>query len=179
MGLDGRHAAQLSIWYCVGVFFPTGDSSRLKPILLVEDDLRDLELTLIALERTGLANQVIILRDGAEALDYLFRRNEFADRPEGHPAVVLLDLKLPRVDGLGVLEAVRADEQLRHIPIAMLTSSRIEADLARAYELGVNSFVVKPFEFDGFMEAISKLGLFWAVVNEPPPGSVRRTFQRA
>jgi len=150
----------------------------LKPILLVEDDLRDLELTLIALEHTGLANQVVILRDGVEALDYLFRRNEFAKRPEGNPAVVLLDLKLPRIDGLAVLEAVRADEQLRHIPIAMLTSSRIETDLTSAYELGVNCFVVKPFGFEGFMQAISKLGLFWAVVNEPPPGSTRRTFIR-
>ena len=150
----------------------------LKPILLVEDDLRDLELTLIALERTGLANQVIILRDGVEALDYLFRRNEFADRPAGHPAVVLLDLKLPKVDGLDVLEAVRADEQLRHIPITMLTSSRIESDLVRAYGLGANAFVVKPFGFDGFMQAISKLGLFWAVVNEPPLGSVRPLLKR-
>lgn len=150
----------------------------LKPILLVEDDLRDLELTLLALERTGLANQVIILRDGVEALDYLFRRNEFASRPEGNPAIVLLDLKLPRVDGLSVLEAVRADEQLRHIPVAMLTSSRMEADLSRAYDLGVNSYVVKPFEFDGFMQAISKLGLFWAVVNEPPLGSIRPRLER-
>ena len=150
----------------------------LKPILLVEDDLRDLELILIALERTGLANQVIILRDGVEALDFLFRRNEFASRSEGNPAVVLLDLKLPRIDGLGVLEAVRADEQLRHIPIAMLTSSNMEADLSRAYDLGVNSYVVKPVDFDGFMMAISKLGLFWAVVNEPPLGSVRPKLER-
>jgi CheY-like chemotaxis protein len=150
----------------------------LKPILIVEDDLRDLELTLIALERTGLANQVIILRDGVEALDYLFRRNEFSSRPEGNPAVVMLDLKLPRVDGLGVLEAVRANEKLQHIPIVMLTSSQMETDLLRAYELGVNAYVVKPFEFDEFMKAVSKLGLFWAVVNEPPLGSVRPVLKR-
>lgn len=145
----------------------------LKPILLVEDDLKDLELTLIALERTNLANEVIVVRDGSEALDYLFRRNAFAERREGNPAIILLDLKLPKIDGLGVLEAVRADEQLRSIPVAMLTSSRMESDLARAYELGVNSYVVKPFEFKEFVEAVSELGMFWAVLNEPPPGSAR------
>jgi len=112
----------------------------LKPILLVEDDLRDLELTLIALERTNLANEVIVVRDGSEALDYLFRRNAFANRPEGNPAIVLLDLKLPKVDGLDVLQAVRADPFLQSIPIAMLTSSQMDSDLARAYELGVNAF---------------------------------------
>jgi CheY-like chemotaxis protein len=145
----------------------------LKPILLVEDNPQDLELTLIALERTHLANEVVVVRDGSEALDYLLRRNAFAERLEGNPAIILLDLKLPKVDGLGVLEAVRADERLRSIPITMLTSSRMETDLARAYELGVNSYVVKPIEFQDFLDAVSELGMFWAVLNEPPPGSAR------
>ncbi|BBP85104.1 MULTISPECIES: response regulator [Pseudomonas] len=145
----------------------------LKPILLIEDNPRDLELTLVALERSQLANDVIVLRDGAEALDYLFRRNEHAQRADGNPAVMLLDLKLPKIDGLEVLKAVRDTPELRSIPIVMLTSSREEPDLQRAYELGVNAYVVKPVEFKEFVAAISDLGIFWAVLNEPPPGSLR------
>jgi len=145
----------------------------LKPILLVEDNPNDLELTLVALERSQLANEVIVLRDGAEALDYLFRRDAYADRVDGNPAVLLLDLKLPKVDGLQVLEAIRQSEDLRSIPVVMLTSSREEPDLSRAYQLGVNAYVVKPVEFKEFVSAISDLGVFWAVLNEPPPGSVR------
>lgn len=145
----------------------------LKPILLVEDNPNDLELTLVALERSQLANEVIVLRDGAEALDYLFRREAYADRVDGNPAVLLLDLKLPKVDGLQVLEAIRQSEELRSIPVVMLTSSREEPDLSRAYQLGVNAYVVKPVEFKEFVSAISDLGIFWAVLNEPPPGSVR------
>ncbi|UFH51479.1 response regulator [Pseudomonas sp. KNUC1026] len=145
----------------------------LKPILLVEDNPRDLELTLVALERSQLANEVIVMRDGAEALDYLYRRGEHATRDEGNPAVMLLDLKLPKVDGLEVLKAVRSAEELRSIPIVMLTSSKEEPDLQRAYELGVNAYVVKPVEFKEFVSAISDLGIFWAVLNEPPPGSLR------
>jgi len=145
----------------------------LKPILLVEDNPNDLELTLLALERSQLANEVIVVRDGAEALDYLFRRNSHADRPQGNPAVLLLDLKLPKVDGLEVLEQVRASADLRSIPVVMLTSSREEPDLDRAYQLGVNAYVVKPVEFKEFVGAISDLGIFWAVLNEPPPGSTR------
>nr|WP_314532283.1 response regulator [uncultured Pseudomonas sp.] len=145
----------------------------LKPILLVEDDPNDLELTLVALERSQLANDVIVVRDGAEALDYLFRRNAHAGRADGNPAVLLLDLKLPKVDGLQVLEAIRSAEELRSIPVVMLTSSREEPDLSRAYQLGVNAYVVKPVEFKEFVGAISDLGIFWAVLNEPPPGSVR------
>jgi CheY-like chemotaxis protein len=145
----------------------------LKPILLVEDNPNDLELTLVALERSQLANEVIVVRDGAEALDYLFRRNVYADRLDGNPAVLLLDLKLPKVDGLQVLEAIRQAEELRSIPVVMLTSSREEPDLSRAYQLGVNAYVVKPVEFKEFVSAISDLGIFWAVLNEPPPGSVR------
>ncbi|CAN5158051.1 response regulator [soil metagenome] len=145
----------------------------LKPILLVEDDKRDLELTLIALERSQLANEVVVLRDGAEALDYLFREGPHAARAEGNPAVVLLDLKLPKVTGLEVLEAVRAEATLRSIPIVMLTSSQEEADVLKSYELGVNAYVVKPVAFDHFVSAIADLGVFWAVLNEPPPGSLK------
>ncbi|CAK16152.1 response regulator [Pseudomonas entomophila] len=145
----------------------------LKPILLVEDNPRDLELTLLALERSQLANEVVVVRDGADALDYLLRRNAFTERADGNPAVMLLDLKLPKVDGLEVLREVRATAQLRSIPIVMLTSSREGPDLRRAYELGVNAYVVKPVEFKEFVTAISGLGMFWAVLNEPPPGSLR------
>ncbi|UZJ57688.1 response regulator [Pseudomonas sp. KU26590] len=145
----------------------------LKPILLVEDNPNDLELTLVALERSQLANEVIVLRDGAEALDYLLRRNQHHDRVAGNPAVLLLDLKLPKVDGLEVLKAIRETEELRSIPVVMLTSSREEPDLDRAYSLGVNAYVVKPVEFKEFVSAISDLGVFWAVLNEPPPGSLR------
>lgn len=145
----------------------------LKPILLVEDNPHDLELTLIALERSQLANDVIVMRDGAEALDYLFRRGDHADRLPGNPAIMMLDLKLPKVDGLEVLKVVRDSAELRSIPIVMLTSSREGPDLQRAYELNVNAYVVKPVEFKAFVSAISDLGVFWAVLNEPPPGSLR------
>ncbi|KAB0547824.1 response regulator [Pseudomonas argentinensis] len=145
----------------------------LKPILLVEDNPHDLELTLIALERSQLANDVIIMRDGAEALDYLFRRGDHADRLPGNPAIMMLDLKLPKVDGLEVLKVVRESPDLRSIPIVMLTSSREGPDLQRAYELNVNAYVVKPVEFKAFVSAICDLGVFWAVLNEPPPGSLR------
>ncbi|WP_311223183.1 MULTISPECIES: response regulator [unclassified Acidovorax] len=145
----------------------------LKPILLVEDDLRDQELTLLALERSQLANDVVVLRDGAAALDYLRREGEYAGRDEGNPAVILLDLKLPKVNGLEVLEAVRKNPALRSIPVVMLTSSQEEADLLRSYELGVNAYVVKPVEFKQFVSSIADLGVFWAVLNEPPPGSLR------
>jgi CheY-like chemotaxis protein len=145
----------------------------LKPILLVEDNPKDLELTLIALERSQLANDVIVTRDGVEALDYLFGRNGYAGRPAGNPAVVLLDLKLPKVDGLEVLRTIRADPTLKPVPVVMLTSSNEESDLLKSYQLGVNAYVVKPVEFKDFVAAISDLGIFWAVLNEPPPGSLR------
>lgn len=145
----------------------------LKPILLVEDDLRDLELTLVALERSQLANDVVVVRDGAAALEYLHRQGEWAERPEGNPAVVLLDLKLPKVNGLEVLKEVRATAAMRSMPVVMLTSSHEETDVLRSYELGVNAYVVKPVEFKQFVAAIAELGMFWAVLNEPPPGSTR------
>lgn len=145
----------------------------LKPILLVEDDPRDLELTLVALERSQLANEVIVVRDGAAALDYLNREGSYLERTEGNPAVILLDLKLPKVNGLEVLKSVRATASLRSIPVVMLTSSHEESDVLRSYELGVNAYVVKPVEFKQFVTAIADLGVFWAVLNEPPPGSLK------
>jgi CheY-like chemotaxis protein len=141
----------------------------LKPILLVEDNPKDLELTLAALDQCQLANTVEIVRDGAEALDFLYKRGAFIDRVTDDPAVVLLDLKLPKVDGLEVLEKIKSDPDLRHTPVVMLTSSREERDLVKSYSLGVNAFVVKPVGFEQFFEAIRDLGMFWAVLNEPPP----------
>ncbi|HEX2726129.1 MAG TPA: response regulator [Beijerinckiaceae bacterium] len=143
----------------------------LKPILLVEDSPKDLELTLAALAKCQLANQIVVTRDGAEALDYLFRRGDHQDRPAGNPAVVLLDLKLPKVDGLEVLEKLKRDPTTRNTPVVMLTSSREEQDVVRSYELGVNAFVVKPVGFQEFFEAVGDLGIFWAILNEPPPHS--------
>jgi CheY-like chemotaxis protein len=145
----------------------------LKPILLVEDNPKDLELTLVALGRSNLANEVISVRDGVEALDYLMVRGDSANRPRGNPAVVLLDLKLPRVDGLQVLQTVRNEPNLKNIPVVILTSSREEQDLVQSYKLGVNAYVVKPVGFPEFIQAIQDLGVFWAVLNEPPPGSLR------
>jgi CheY-like chemotaxis protein len=142
---------------------------ELKPILLVEDNPKDIELTLATLEQGQLANDVVIARDGAEALDFLYRQGSYAGRATLDPAVVLLDFKLPKMDGLEVLAAVKSNPDLRHTPIVMLTSSREESDLVRSYELGVNAFVVKPVGFREFFEAIQDLGVFWAVLNEPPP----------
>jgi len=145
----------------------------LRPILLVEDNPKDLELTLAALAKCQLANTIVTTRDGAEALDYIYTRGKYADRADGDPAVVLLDLKLPKVDGLEVLEALKSNDATRRIPVVMLTSSREERDLVKSYSLGVNSFVVKPVDFNAFFEAIQDLGMFWAVINEPPPGGRR------
>jgi CheY-like chemotaxis protein len=145
----------------------------LRPILLVEDNPRDLELTLAALARCQLANEIVIARDGVEALDYVYARGEHAQREAGDPAVILLDLKLPKVDGLEVLAKVKGDPTRRQIPVVMLTSSREERDLVRSYELGVNAFVVKPVDFGAFFDAIQELGMFWAILNEPPPGAAR------
>lgn len=142
---------------------------ELKPILLVEDNPKDVELTLAALEQCQLANAVVVVRDGAEALDFLHARNAHAGRLQGNPAVVLLDLKLPKVDGLEVLEQIKKDPTLCDTPVVMLTSSREERDLVKSYSLGVNAFVVKPVGFEQFFEAIRDLGMFWAVLNEPPP----------
>lgn len=148
--------------------------AELKRILLVEDDAHDIEMTLAALEENHLANEVVVVRDGADALDYLYRRGIYKMRAPGNPAVVLLDIKLPKVDGKEVLRQIKSDAGLRTVPIVMLTSSREEQDLLGSYNLGVNAYVVKPVDFHEFVQALNKLGLFWAVVNEPPPGSVGR-----
>lgn len=142
----------------------------LKPILLVEDDARDVELALIALERSNLANQMIVVRDGAAALDYLLCQGEHAQRPPGNPAVILLDLKLPKIPGIDVLKTIRGTPGLKNIPVVILTSSREEVDIVSGYEIGANAYVVKPIEFKEFVAAISDLGTFWAILNEPPPG---------
>ncbi len=143
--------------------------SQLKPILLVEDSPNDAEMTMRALKQHKLSNEVVAARDGVEALDYLHRRGKFQDRPVGHPIVVFLDLKMPRVDGLEVLRQMKNDKFLKVIPVVMLTSSREEADLVESYKLGVNAYVVKPVGFQQFVEAIGHLGMFWAVLNESPP----------
>ncbi len=147
---------------------------KLGRILMVEDDAKDVELTLTALEEYNLANEVVVTRDGEEALDYLFCRGNFKGRTSENPAVLLLDLKLPKVDGLEVLQQIKSDEKLRLIPVVVLTSSREERDMVASYKLGVNAYVVKPVDFHEFVNAIKELGIFWAVINEPPPGSVRK-----
>jgi len=141
----------------------------LKRILLAEDSDRDVELTLAALEEYNLANEVIVTHDGAEALDYLYHRGKYADHVNGLPVVVILDLKMPKVDGLEVLRQMKADQNLKQVPVVMLTSSREEQDLVRSYRLGVNAYVVKPVDFQKFIESIKQLGFFWAIINEPPP----------
>jgi CheY-like chemotaxis protein len=143
-----------------------------KRILLVEDSINDIELILAALEENRLANEVVVVRDGEEALDYLYRRGVFRLRMEGNPVVVLLDLKLPKVDGLEVLAQLKSDPALRVVPVVVLTSSREEQDIINSYNLGTNAYVVKPVDFHEFVDAIKELGLFWAVVNQPPPGSL-------
>jgi CheY-like chemotaxis protein len=149
--------------------------AEFKRILLAEDNPKDVELTLTALDEHHLANEVVVVNDGAETLDYLYRRGKFAMRAANHPAVVLLDLKMPKVDGLEVLRTIKSDANMKMIPVVILTSSREEKDLIESYKLGVNAYVVKPVDFQQFIVAVKELGVFWAIMNEPPPGSVRRT----
>jgi len=141
---------------------------------MVEDDPKDVELTLTALEDYNLANEVIVTCDGAQALDYLYCRGEYKTRSRGNPAVMLLDLKLPKVDGLEVLKQIKSDDELKMVPVVVLTSSKEEKDMVASYRLGVNAYVVKPVDFHEFVNAIKELGVFWAVINEPPPGSIRK-----
>jgi CheY-like chemotaxis protein len=148
--------------------------STLGRILIVEDDPNDLELTLTALADYNLANEVVVTRDGQQALDYLHCRAEFSTRAGGNPAVILLDLKMPKVSGLEVLQQIRSDAHLKMIPVVVLTSSNEEKDVIRSYSLGVNAYVVKPVDFHEFVNAVKELGAFWAVINEPPPGSVKK-----
>jgi CheY-like chemotaxis protein len=144
-----------------------------KKILVAEDDANDAELIITALEKYNIANEVIIVEDGAEALDYLHRRGDYEARAEGNPILVLLDIKMPKVDGLEVLREIRANERLKMIPTAMLTSSQQEGDLLVSYQLGVNAYIVKPVDFNDFAETVRELGVFWLMINEPPPGSVK------
>ena len=144
-----------------------------KRILLVEDDPQDVELTLTAMSEYNLANEIVIVRDGVEAMDYLYRRGTFAQWPEGNPVVILLDLKMPKLDGIRVLQQLKADERLQLIPVVVLTSSRESRDLEECYRLGVNAYVVKPVRFVEFVEAIKHIGVFWVLTNESPPGSVK------
>ncbi|MGC4050927.1 MAG: response regulator [Paludibaculum sp.] len=148
--------------------------SILGRILLVEDDPKDVELTMTALEEYNLANEVVVAGDGAEALDYLYCRGKFSSRSNENPAVLLLDLKLPKVDGLEVLQQIKSDDKLRLIPVVVLTSSNQEKDMIASYRLGVNAYVVKPVDFHEFVNAIKELGVFWAIINEPPPGSIQK-----
>ncbi|MBI4765965.1 MAG: response regulator [Deltaproteobacteria bacterium] len=150
----------------------------LKRIFLVEDDPKDVELTLEALAEYHLANEVVVARDGEEALDYLFNSGKFDAFVSGNPAAILLDLKLPKVSGLEVLSRIRADEKLKMIPVIVLTSSRQETDLEECYKLGVNAYVVKPVDFHEFINAVKGLGMFWGLINEPPPGSLGKAARR-
>ena len=143
-------------------------------VLLVEDDPKDVDLTMTALEDYNLSNEVVVASDGQEALDYLYHRGKFQMRSGENPAVLLLDLKLPKVSGLEILQRIKADENLKMIPVVVLTSSREEKDMVRSYQLGVNAYVVKPVDFHEFVNAIKELGVFWALINEPPPGSIRK-----
>jgi CheY-like chemotaxis protein len=140
-------------------------------ILLVEDDPYDVELTLSALAENHLTNEIVVTRDGEEALEYLYRRGAYESRAAGNPSVMLLDLKLPKVDGLEVLERIKTDPNLKMIPVVMLTSSREEQDLVRSYDSGTNAYVVKPVGFHDFIQSLKEVGVFWAVINQPPPGS--------
>jgi CheY-like chemotaxis protein len=142
-------------------------------ILIVEDDPNDVELTLTALA-DNLANDVVVTRDGQEALDYLYRQGQFSTRSNDNPAVMLLDLKLPKIGGLEVLKQIRSDERLKLIPVVVLTSSHEEKDVMRGYSLGANAYVVKPVDFHEFVNAVRELGVFWAVVNKPPSGGVQK-----
>ena len=144
-------------------------------ILLVEDDPHDVELTLSALTENHLTNEIVVARDGAEALNYLYRRGVYQSREARNPAVILLDLKLPKVDGLEVLKQIKADPNLKTVPVVMLTSSREEQDLVESYTSGSNAYVVKSVGFRDFVQAVREVGLFWTVINQPPPGSVDQT----
>ena len=149
-------------------------NNKLGRILIVEDDAKDVELTLTALEDYKLTNEAVVTRDGQEAFDYLYGRGQFHSRPGDNPAVILLDLKLPKVDGLEVLKQIRSDERLKMTPVVVLTSSREEKDMVKSYKLGVNAYVVKPVDFHEFVNAVKELGVFWALINEPPPGSMKK-----
>lgn len=148
---------------------------NLKRILLVEDNSKDVQLTLAALAESNVSNEIIVARDGVEALDYLHARGRFANREPGLPAVMLLDIKMPKMDGLEVLRHMRADAVFRTVPVVMLTSSREEPDLAESYRLGANAYVVKPVDFQQFFDAVKQVGAFWSILNQLPPGGSDKT----
>src|SRR6201987_188737 len=143
-------------------------------ILIVEDDPKDVELTLAALDEYNLANEVVVTRDGQDALDYLYCRGKYDARPSDNPAVILLDLKLPKIDGLEVLQQIKSDERMKMVPVVVLTSSHEERDMMTSYQLGVDAYVVKPADFHEFVNAVKELGMFWAVINQPAPGSAKK-----
>lgn len=145
---------------------------EVKCVLLVEDNMNDAELIMTGLEENNLANQIIHVRDGVEALDYLYYRGKFINRKNGHPVVVLLDLNLPRVSGFEVLRQMRTDEKTKLIPVVILTSSRVDKDIIEGYALGTNGYVVKPIDFHEFVDTIKQMGAYWAIINQPPPLSV-------
>lgn len=151
--------------------------AQLRRILLVEDSLKDIDLTLAALEEHHLANEVQVVRDGAEALDYLYRRGTYASRDDSLPVVVLLDIKMPKMNGIEVLRQLKSDPAMRSLPVVMLTSSKEEPDLATCYQFGANAYVVKPVDFQQFVDAVKQVGAFWAVLNEPPPADTRESRQ--
>ena len=142
---------------------------NLRKILLAEDNPKDVELTIEALSEHNLANNIVVVKDGVEAMEYLRYEGNYKLRNQGNPAVLLLDIKMPRMDGIEVLKAIRSDDKLKTIPVVILTSSREESDLIKSYELGVNAYVVKPVNFKDFIEAIKQIGIFWALLNELPP----------
>lgn len=144
--------------------------TAIRTILLAEDSPADAEMAIDALREARLANPIVHVEDGVEAMDYLMRRGAFADRVEGVPAVLLLDIKMPRMDGLEVLKQIRAEDSLKRMPVVILSSSREESDLARSWDLGVNAYVVKPVDIDQFFNAVKTMGTFWAVINEAPEG---------
>ena len=146
-----------------------------KRILLAEDDPKDVELTINALDKYNLANDILVVRNGVEALDYLYRRGAFAQEPDGNPIVILLDLKMPKVDGIQVLRQIKSDKHLQMIPVVVLTSSNESQDLETCYQLGANAYVVKPVKFTDFVEAVREVGVFWALINEPPPNNARKS----
>ena len=145
----------------------------LKTILFAEDNPNDVELTIEALKEINLANRVQVVRDGSEALDFLYKRGKYINRPGSNPVVILLDIKMPKIDGLQVLKIIKNDDNLKNIPVVILTSSREEKDLMNSYSMNTNAYVVKPVDFDQFSKAIKELGVFWALINEAPPGSLK------
>lgn len=163
----------ISFFFWAGFYRPFSMNSRAPTILMIEDDSQDLELTLMAMEEWVLLNKVLVVRNGEEAMDYFYRRGSFIDWPQGNPSFVLLDLKMPKVNGLDVLKAIKGNEHLQTIPVIVITSSRETVDLAECYENGANAYVVKPVDFGEFLWTVKQIGIFWSSINEPPLGPER------